>query len=120
MIGIGINLNLSTQLKADIDQPATDLKALDSHVDAHMLMAYLLHEISNVLVQFEQQGFASLRDEWTSHHAYHAEKVKMLHPNGSETYGMVSNVAEDGVLLVSTVEGLQRFSSGEISLRGCP
>jgi len=31
--------------------------------------------------------------------------------------GVVNNVAEDGILLVDTALGLQRFSAGEISLR---
>jgi len=118
VIGIGINLNLPDQIKNKIDQPATDLTILQSKFNANSLLASVLHELANVLNQFEQQGFTSLRDEWISHHAYQDEMVKMLHPNGSETIGKVSNVAEDGVLLVATEAGVQRFSSGEISLRG--
>ena len=67
--------------------------------------------------QFEQQGFASLREEWLSHHAYHEKPVKLLHPDGRETHGVVRGIAEDGVLLVETAQGVQRFMSGEISLR---
>jgi BirA family biotin operon repressor/biotin-[acetyl-CoA-carboxylase] ligase len=42
----------------------------------------------------------------------------MLLPNGTEVVGMVKSVAEDGILLVETALGLQRFSAGEITLRG--
>jgi BirA family biotin operon repressor/biotin-[acetyl-CoA-carboxylase] ligase len=41
----------------------------------------------------------------------------MLLPNGTEVLGVVNNVADDGILLVETSLGLQRFSAGEISLR---
>jgi BirA family biotin operon repressor/biotin-[acetyl-CoA-carboxylase] ligase len=41
----------------------------------------------------------------------------MLHPDGRETMGTAIDVAEDGILLVNTPQGEQRFSSGEISLR---
>jgi BirA family biotin operon repressor/biotin-[acetyl-CoA-carboxylase] ligase len=42
----------------------------------------------------------------------------MLMPSGSEALGVVQGIAEDGTLLVETSSGLQRFVSGEISLRG--
>jgi hypothetical protein len=33
---------------------------------------------------------------------------------------VVNSIAADGVLLVDTTAGTQRFSAGEISLRGVP
>lgn len=123
VIGIGINLDLSVQMKAQIDQPTTDLKsALGDAFNPNManpndLLAIMLKHLSEVLSQFEQQGFTSLREEWLSHHAYHEKPVKLLHPDGRETLGVVRSIAEDGVLLVETAQGVQRFMSGEISLR---
>jgi BirA family biotin operon repressor/biotin-[acetyl-CoA-carboxylase] ligase len=78
----------------------------------------MLKHIANCLQQFEQEGFAGLREEWLRYHAYHLQAVRMLMPNGVETHGVVQGVAEDGILLVETAFGLQRFSAGEISLRG--
>ena len=77
----------------------------------------MLKHLTYILSTFEQQGFVSVRDEWTQHHAYHQLAVKILHPDGRETLGTVINVTEDGNLLVNTASGEQRFSSGEISLR---
>ena len=42
----------------------------------------------------------------------------MLLPDGRELQGVARGVADDGILLVETAAGLQRFSAGEISLRG--
>jgi BirA family biotin operon repressor/biotin-[acetyl-CoA-carboxylase] ligase len=117
VIGVGVNLHLHEAIKAEIDQPVTDIKSLQQDINPNQFLAHFLHHAAQIFAQFEQQGFAALRDEWNSLHAYHQQPVKMLHPNGSETLGTVFNVEEDGVLLVQTLAGLTRFSSGEISLR---
>ena len=118
VIGVGINLNLPTKIKERIDQPATDIASVvTSNINPNELLGVILKNLADVLSHFEQQGFTSLRDEWTKHHAYHQQPVKMLHPDGRETFGTVNGVADDGILLINTALGEQRFSSGEISLR---
>lgn len=119
VIGVGINLNLPASLKLQIDQPVTDLASVAPQtINPNELLGVLLKHLAEVLGNFEQQGFARVRAEWIDHHAYHQQPVKMLHPDGRETIGTVIDVAEDGILLVRTAQGDQRFSSGEISLRG--
>lgn len=121
VIGIGLNMHLSSEIKASIDQASTDLATLLSEqVDANVVLGTLLTHLVDVLTTFEAHGFAALRDEWTAHHAYHLAKVNLLHPDGRVTHGVVNNIADDGVLLVQTDAGEQRFMSGEISLRGAP
>ena len=118
VIGIGINLNLPASLKQQIDQPVTDLASVaQQSINPNELLGILLKHLAEVLSNFEQQGFTEVRGEWIKHHAYHDQPVKMLHPDGRETLGTVIDVAEDGILLVRTAQGDQRFSSGEISLR---
>ena len=118
VIGVGINLKLHTNIKNQIDQPAIDLASVTQEpINPNQLLGELLNQLINILSTFEQVGFASVQKEWTEHHAYHEQVVKMLHPDGRETIGTVINVAEDGNLLVKTSSGEQRFSSGEISLR---
>lgn len=119
VIGVGINLNLPKAMIESIDQPTTDLNTISSHpINQNALLGTLLKHLAEVLSGFEQFGFVGLRDEWLSHHAYHQQPVRMLLPNGTEVLGVVKNVADDGILLVETALGLQRFSAGEISLRG--
>lgn len=118
VIGVGINLNLPANLKQLIDQPATDLASITTQqINPNELLGALLKHLAEVLRNFEQEGFANVRDEWIQHHAYHQQQVRMLHPDGRETTGTVIDVATDGILLVKTLQGEQRFSSGEISLR---
>ena len=118
VIGVGINLKLPANIKQQIDQPATDLNSVATQtINANELLGSLLKHLAEVLSNFEQNGFAHVRDEWLKHHAYHLKTVRMLHPDGRETTGTAIDVAEDGILLVKTPQGEQRFSSGEISLR---
>lgn len=118
VIGVGVNLNLPKNVLNNIDQPAIDLASTSAPIDQNELLGVLLKHLADVLSGFEQHGFIGLRDEWLSHHAYHGKPVRMLLPDGRDVQGVVKNVAEDGILLVETALGLQRFSAGEISLRG--
>lgn len=118
VIGVGINLNMPKTVIEAIDQPTTDLNTVSDHtINQNVLLGTLLKHLAEVLSRFEQFGFVGLRDEWVNYHAYHQQPVRMLLPNGTEVLGVVKNVADDGILLVETSLGLQRFSAGEISLR---
>lgn len=128
VIGVGVNLRLPENVLKNIDQPAIDLaSAIDlattstgaaaSPIDQHVLLGVLLKNLAEVLSDFEQRGFLGVRDEWMRYHAYQGKPVRMLLPNGTDVQGVVKNVADDGILLVETALGLQRFSAGEISLR---
>ena len=119
VIGVGINLNLPKSVLQSIDQPAIDLAHANAEkINQSKLLGTILKHLADVLSSFESRGFIGLQTEWLSHHAYQNKQVKMLLPNGTEQIGIVKNVADDGILLVETALGLQRFSAGEISLRG--
>jgi BirA family biotin operon repressor/biotin-[acetyl-CoA-carboxylase] ligase len=118
VIGIGINLQLPESVLQKIDQPVTDLNQTLAHtITPNSLMATLLKHLVDVLLTFERTGFDELRDEWAKHHAYHQQPVRMLMPDGSEVNGVVQAISENGSLIVETANGLQKFMSGEISLR---
>jgi BirA family biotin operon repressor/biotin-[acetyl-CoA-carboxylase] ligase len=118
VIGIGINLNLPDNLKQQIDQPVTDLASVSAkRIDPNVLLGELLKHLTAVLNTFEQDGFASMRDEWLQYHAYQQQAVRMMMPDGRENHGVVIDIADDGSLLIMTSAGSQRFISGEISLR---
>ena len=118
VIGVGINLNLPEAVRNRIDQPVVDVKHI-SHTDVNQnqLLGTILKCFADVLRHFEQYGFIGIRDEWLRYHAYQHQAVKMLMPDGREIEGVVTDVADDGILIVETALGKQRFSAGEISLR---
>ncbi|OAM51164.1 biotin--[acetyl-CoA-carboxylase] ligase [Methylovorus sp. MM2] len=119
VIGIGINLKLPEHLKRHIDQAATDMKTLTGQdIDPNLILGVLLKHLGDVLKDFEKDGFEILREEWLHYHAYQDKPVRLLMPDGRELQGQVNGVGLDGILLVQTAQGEQRFSAGEISLRG--
>lgn len=123
VIGIGLNLNLPKEMLDNIDQPAIDLANISKKenkplINQNVLLGFVLKHLAHVLNDFETQGFIGFLDEWTSYHAYHLKRVRLLLPNGDEIIGIVNNVAKDGALLIESKLGLQRFFAGEISLRG--
>jgi BirA family biotin operon repressor/biotin-[acetyl-CoA-carboxylase] ligase len=119
VIGVGINLNLPKNILQSIDQPAIDLAHVATNpINQSDLLGRILKHLADVLSVFEVQGFVAVRDEWLRYHAYKNKQVRMLLPNGTESIGTVTGVADDGILMVETALGQQRFSAGEISLRG--
>lgn len=119
VIGIGVNLHLPEALRNAIDQAVTDMQSvLNKAINPNELLGLLLKHLAQILTEFERNGFENLREEWTRHHAYQNQQVRLIAPDGSEKIVKVSGIAADGALLVESAGGLQRVLSGEISLRG--
>jgi BirA family transcriptional regulator, biotin operon repressor / biotin---[acetyl-CoA-carboxylase] ligase len=119
IIGIGLNLDLPESTRQQIDQVVTDIKSeLQQAIDPSLMLGLMLKHLADVLSVFEQQGFEALRDEWLAWHYFQGKTVKLVMPDGRDVQGVVQGVASDGILLVETAAGIQRFSSGEISMRG--
>jgi BirA family biotin operon repressor/biotin-[acetyl-CoA-carboxylase] ligase len=119
VIGIGLNLRLPEALRRSIDQPAIALEqALGSVPAPDVVLGTVLRHLADVMQVFEAQGFDALREEWTAHHAYQNQAVRLLMPDGRTIGGIAEGIAPDGALLVRTEQGAQRFTAGEISMRG--
>jgi BirA family biotin operon repressor/biotin-[acetyl-CoA-carboxylase] ligase len=118
VIGIGINVRADPRVFAAVDQPVADLEtATGAVVDRNRLLASLLAELAAVLQGFAAGGFAPLREEWQTLHAYQDQPVCLSLPDGREVTGLARGVAEDGVLLLEAAAGITRHHSGEVSLR---
>jgi BirA family transcriptional regulator, biotin operon repressor / biotin---[acetyl-CoA-carboxylase] ligase len=118
VIGVGMNLKLSDNVQARIDQGATDIFSISGEMpDRNKLLAELLLNIARVLREFEQSGFAPFKEEWVDHHVCEGKAVTLKLPDGSGQEGMVHGVSDSGSLLLQTSLGLRSFSGGEISLR---
>lgn len=118
VIGIGLNLSLQQQVLRQIGQPITSLAdMLGEMPERNHLLAVILLELDNVLREFAAHGFAVLRAEWQSYHAFQDQPVRVLLPDGSSIDGIVRGVAEDGALELETMQEIRRFNVGEVSLR---
>jgi len=118
VIGIGLNLFLPQPVLRQIGQPVTSLAdMMDKMPERNHLLAVFLRELHEVLREFTAHGFAALRAEWESHHALQNQPVRLLLPDGSSVAGIARGVTEDGALKLETIQGMQFFNAGEVSLR---
>jgi BirA family transcriptional regulator, biotin operon repressor / biotin---[acetyl-CoA-carboxylase] ligase len=118
VIGIGVNVRLSPMVRARVDQPATDLETVcGREVDRNVLLAQLLTQLNAVLIEFERAGFQPLRDEWQRRHVHHSRNVLITLSGGAQASGVARGVDDDGALLIETAQGMQRFHSGDVTLR---
>lgn len=121
VIGIGINVRHDQRVRAAAGQPVADLETAGGAViDRNVLLANLLVELNAILQRFSSGGFAPLREEWQVLHAHQNRPVRLMLPDDSEVTGMARGVADDGVLLLETAQGIVRYHSGEVSLRLLP
>jgi BirA family biotin operon repressor/biotin-[acetyl-CoA-carboxylase] ligase len=121
VIGVGINVRLSPAVRRDIDQRAADFEtALGRAVDRNALFADVLTELAAVLESFGDHGFAPLCSEWQRYDAYHARTVAITMPDGRVGRGEARGVGHDGALLVAMNGRVQRYYSGEVSVRQIP
>lgn len=116
--GVGINTRLTPDARAAIDQPVTDVATLAALPPSRTtLLAALLVELAATMERFALEGFAAFRDAWLARHAYQGEAVRVLLADARRVDGRAVGIDEDGALLVEHAGRVERFHSGEVSLR---
>jgi len=117
VIGIGINLNISKKQIKKIDQPAIDLQTITQEsMNPNNLIALIIKELAKVLSEFELNGFSSLKEEWVMSHAFHEKVISLTKGDGQNVTGKVTDISDEGSLILQTNQGQQNFSSGEVVL----
>jgi BirA family biotin operon repressor/biotin-[acetyl-CoA-carboxylase] ligase len=120
VVGIGLNLRLPENI-GDAGIAALPPAALESIVaappDRHVLLAALLGELARVFDRFAADGFAGLRDDWDTCHAWQGRPVCLLREGHARMEGICAGADTDGALLLRTADGLERHLSGDVSLR---
>jgi BirA family biotin operon repressor/biotin-[acetyl-CoA-carboxylase] ligase len=112
VIGVGINLSLSSNDAGAIDQPWSVIE----NVSRNELAAALVTEISMGLEGFSQLGFEPFRSAWQALDAHEGQEVSIISNNSAQT-GISLGVNESGNLMLETSEGIKAFNAGEVSLR---
>lgn len=119
VIGIGINL----ETPPAIPQYATSLQPsgldviIGAPIDRHTVLAALLAKLVEVFDQFDQTGFAGLKERWEKYNAWQNRPVALLRDGKVETQGVCRGADEEGLLLIETDQGIEHCISGDLSLR---
>ncbi len=118
IVGVGLNVRLDAGLRSRVDQPVTDLAGCGGPLPSRtLLLAALLESLAAALTQFAREGFAPFREEWLRRHAWQGRRVALSIANRRVAEGEVLGIAEDGALILRSPRGIERFHSGELSLR---
>lgn len=118
IIGIGVNVRMPEQLRAQIDQPVTDLAShTASPIERSALLAAMLTALVEALDDFARDGFAPFREEWIAAHGLHGEVVDITGADGTTACGRVIDIAANGALIVDVGGSARTLSAEEISLR---
>ena len=118
IIGVGINLKLSKNQLAKIDQPAIGInQCIDDEVDSNQFLGVIIKDLTEVLAKFESNSFESFKDEWQSYDAFQDQSISITSSNSSIISGKERGVNDTGSLEVITEDGIKTFSSGEVTIR---
>lgn len=118
VIGVGINVSMPASMAVSIDQPWTDCHSeSQTPIYRNKLAAALIHNIFELLKDFETIGFAGYRDEWQEADAYKGRQGTISTPQDSIS-GTVIGVDNSGAVQLKMKSGeIRRFIGGELSLR---
>ncbi|MGE0483080.1 MAG: biotin--[acetyl-CoA-carboxylase] ligase [Gammaproteobacteria bacterium] len=114
VIGIGLNIALSPQARAAIDQPSDDVtSACGRTVSRNALAAALLTGLGAMLGEFAVHGFAPFREAWLAHDALAGRQV-LLDLGPRVVGGRARGVDAHGALLIEHGGRCEPFVSGHL------
>ena len=120
VIGVGVNLSLPEEARREIEASGAAAAAVSdacSRLPSRNLVAgAILDELLSMLLQYERHGFAAFRDAWTALDGLSGRPAQVI-VGQNTVLGIARGVDADGALLLETPERMQRFVSGEASLR---
>jgi BirA family biotin operon repressor/biotin-[acetyl-CoA-carboxylase] ligase len=120
VIGVGLNVFLPATARLEIEATGARVAAVADACAAlpsrNQVAGTLLDELLSMLVKFERVGFPAFRDDWTALDALNGRIVE-VRLGDRITTGTARGADLDGALLLEVHGRLQRFVSGEASLR---
>ena len=120
VIGVGLNVCLPEAERQKIESIGANVAAAADACalvpSRNRIAGALLDELLEMLWQFEHSGFTAFREEWQGLDALAGREVRLFVGNEVKS-GIARGVDSDGALFLETDGALQRYVSGEASLR---
>ncbi len=121
VVGIGLNVRLPPGARAAIGKTGIEAASIEDIATRPLpsrstLAAALINQLILSLVEFEQAGFAPFFQEWSAADALSARAAR-VHRGEAVIDGVARGIDLDGALLLEVGGRLERFVSGEASLR---
>ncbi len=119
-IGIGLNLGLSPDAHARINERVTDVSAASGATPSRNLAAAaILDELVLILQDFSISGFDPYRAQWQQHDYLAGRQIRLEMPE-RVVHGIARGVAVDGTLLIEHDGTTEAFLAGHIVLEANP
>jgi BirA family biotin operon repressor/biotin-[acetyl-CoA-carboxylase] ligase len=120
VIGLGLNVLLDDEVRAAVKAAgnvADDLHSSGRPVpDRNDIVAALLERLLPALEEFPRTGLTPHLADWSRCDALYDREVR-IENLGEVTRGLARGIDTHGALLVETPGGVQRFISGEVTVR---
>jgi BirA family transcriptional regulator, biotin operon repressor / biotin---[acetyl-CoA-carboxylase] ligase len=121
VIGIGLNVALGAGVLKKIAAaglPATDLVSAGLAAPSrNRVAAGLISHCIDGLIAFERAGLKPFLEEWRSVDALRGRAVDVKAVEGVSARGLARGIDVHGALMVETSQGLERFISGDVTVR---
>lgn len=116
-LGFGINVSMSKQSGQQIDQAWTALSLeTDIELERNSMIGNILSHLLQGFKQYEQYGFTAFIKRWQEYDGLIGKHISLA--IGSRLVeGIAQGVDSDGALVVQQQQGLNRYHSGEVSVR---
>ncbi len=119
VIGIGLNVNMPNSAAEEVDQPWSDLQqCAGAKVSRNALAATVLSELVKACQACDQGAITAYLEEWQDYDVHAGKQVDLLLPDERRITGTSRGIDSQGALLLEQAGKVQRFNSGEVSLRG--
>jgi BirA family biotin operon repressor/biotin-[acetyl-CoA-carboxylase] ligase len=120
VIGIGLNVFLPPGARRTIEASGVAVAAVEDACEVapsrNLVAGAILDELLSMLLQYERQGFGAFRDAWVALDALNGRPAQII-VGDSVLAGVARGVDAEGALLLDSGVRVQRFVSGEASLR---
>lgn len=116
IIGVGLNLAMSSSQGQTIDQPWSDLCGVIDSIDKTELIIKLQQQLKIDLQLFEKQGLQPFLTHWKKWDIFNQQPVSLL-LGDNQIDGICQGINEQGAILLKTSNKIEAFVGGEITLR---
>ncbi|MDH5181333.1 MAG: bifunctional biotin--[acetyl-CoA-carboxylase] ligase/biotin operon repressor BirA [Gammaproteobacteria bacterium] len=117
IIGIGININMTPETGAAIDQPWVDLSTIaGAPVSRSRVAGIVLDAVLSSIRRYTDLGFSPFREAWLERDILYGQAVNVLTERG-KICGIGRGIDQNGAILVEQDGELLSYHAGEVSLR---
>jgi BirA family biotin operon repressor/biotin-[acetyl-CoA-carboxylase] ligase len=116
VVGIGINVNLGSDQRHQIDQATTSLKELGCSVERDEFVVRLYQTLQENFAIFEVEGFPAFVSAFNTVHRLHNQPA-ILYLGDTQRTGVIRGLDDNGGILFDEAGVISTIVGGEVSLR---